>query len=161
MFYAEKRYKNNFDPCFTRSFMFRNPEEVFREFFGATSFEFPNPIGVSVHFRPSVHSHPSSNSIVRPPFFGPFEFLPFGFPRFNNSFQVLPGSFTWYNTSSSRVGCIGTMMGQTSISTQFIHGRKITIQRIFENGMEIIMTYENDVLRSKTVNGVPQPIMYS
>ncbi|XP_043604257.1 dnaJ homolog subfamily B member 6-like [Bombus pyrosoma] len=159
-FHAEKRYKNNFNPCFTGPFMFRNAEEVFREFFRTTSFEFPNPIGVSVHLGPSVHSHPSSNSI-RPPFFGSFEFHPFGFPRFNNSFQVLPGSFTWFNTNRSRVGSISTMIRQTSISTQFIHGKKITIQRIFENGMEIIMAYENGVLRSKTVNGVPQLIIYS
>ena len=33
--------------------------------------------------------------------------------------------------------------------------------RIFENGKETTMTYENDVLVSKSINGVPQPITAS
>jgi len=33
--------------------------------------------------------------------------------------------------------------------------------RIFENGNETTMTYENDVLVSKSINGVPQPITES
>jgi hypothetical protein len=34
------------------------------------------------------------------------------------------------------------------------------INRVFENGVETVMSYENDVLKSKTVNGVPQAISY-
>lgn len=33
--------------------------------------------------------------------------------------------------------------------------------RVYENGKETIMSYENDILKSKTVNGVPQSITYS
>lgn len=33
--------------------------------------------------------------------------------------------------------------------------------RVYENGKETIMSYEDDVLMSKTVNGVPQSITYS
>lgn len=33
--------------------------------------------------------------------------------------------------------------------------------RVFENGKETVMSYENDVLKSKTVNGVPQSLTYS
>jgi DnaJ family protein B protein 6 len=33
--------------------------------------------------------------------------------------------------------------------------------RLFENGKETTMMYENDVLVSKTINGVPQPITAS
>ena len=33
--------------------------------------------------------------------------------------------------------------------------------RIFENGKETAMTYENDVLVSKTINGEPQPLTAS
>lgn len=33
--------------------------------------------------------------------------------------------------------------------------------RIFENGTETVMKYENDVLKAKTVNGVPQAISYN
>ncbi|CAG2065435.1 unnamed protein product [Timema podura] len=32
---------------------------------------------------------------------------------------------------------------------------------VVENGKETSMTYENDILTSKTVNGVPQSLTYS
>lgn len=35
------------------------------------------------------------------------------------------------------------------------------LYRVFENGKETIMSYENDELKSKTVNGVAQSIAYS
>ena len=36
---GKRRHKDDFDPHFTGTFMFRDPEEVFKEFFGGTSFE--------------------------------------------------------------------------------------------------------------------------
>lgn len=33
--------------------------------------------------------------------------------------------------------------------------------RVYENGVETIFKYENDVLKSKTVNGVPQAITHN
>lgn len=33
--------------------------------------------------------------------------------------------------------------------------------RVYENGKETIMKYENDVLKSKTVNGVTQALSYN
>lgn len=30
-----------------------------------------------------------------------------------------------------------------------------------ENGKETVLSYENDILKTKTVNGVPQSITYS
>lgn len=33
--------------------------------------------------------------------------------------------------------------------------------RVLENGVETVMSYENDVLKSKTVNGVAQAIAYN
>lgn len=35
------------------------------------------------------------------------------------------------------------------------------LYRITENGRETVMSYENGVLKSKTVNGVPQSLTYS
>lgn len=43
----------------------------------------------------------------------------------------------------------------------FLIARFLFFCRVFENGKETIMSYENDVLKSKTVNGVPQSITYS
>nr|CAD7455263.1 unnamed protein product [Timema tahoe] len=34
-------------------------------------------------------------------------------------------------------------------------------ESVVENGKETSMTYENDILTSKTVNGVPQSLTYS
>lgn len=36
---GKRRHKEDFDPHFAGTFMFRDPEEVFREFFGGSSFE--------------------------------------------------------------------------------------------------------------------------
>lgn len=37
----------------------------------------------------------------------------------------------------------------------------IFIHRIYENGKETVLKYENDVLKSKTVNGVQQALSYN
>lgn len=37
----------------------------------------------------------------------------------------------------------------------------LCIRRVYENGKETVMKYENDVLKSKTVNGVSQAISYN
>lgn len=51
-------------------------------------------------------------------------------------------------------------MKRTSTSTKFINGKKITTKKVSEGGQETVMTFENDVLKSKTVNGVPQALSY-
>lgn len=37
---------------------------------------------------------------------------------------------------------------------------KFAFSRVYENGKETVMSYENDVLKSKTVNGVNEMISY-
>ena len=49
-------------------------------------------------------------------------------------------------------------MKSTSMSTRFINGKKVTTKKVVDNGVETVTTYENDVLKSQTVNGVPQAI---
>ena len=39
-----------------------------------------------------------------------------------------------------------------------MNGKKLVTQKVVENGVETLTTYENDVLKSQTVNGVPQVI---
>ena len=46
-----------------------------------------------------------------------------------------------------------------STSTRIVNGRKITTKKMVDNGVETVSTYEDDVLKSKTVDGVPQPIL--
>ena len=45
---------------------------------------------------------------------------------------------------------------RNSTSIRFENGKKLKIQRTFENGAEIVKVYENDVLKSHTVNGQVQ-----
>ena len=49
-------------------------------------------------------------------------------------------------------------MKSTSMSTRFINGKKVTTKKVVDNGVETVTTYENDVIKSQTVNGVPQAI---
>merc|ERR1719431_2196924 len=64
--------------------------------------------------------------------------------------------------SSSSFGGGGGMGGMnvrsSSTSTRVVNGRKITTKKTMDNGVETVTTYENDVLKSQTVNGVPQAI---
>ncbi|XP_017892969.1 dnaJ homolog subfamily B member 6-B-like isoform X1 [Ceratina calcarata] len=154
---GKRRHDDDFDAHFAGTFVFRDPEEVFREFFGDSGFEdlFSDLIGVGR--RGSRHSHPTSNSISTS-FFSPFGF---GFSPFNNLFEGASGNFTSFNTFTSFGGSnVGGAVRRTSTSTRFINGKKITTEKVIENGKETIMSYENDVLKSKTVNGVPQSITF-
>ncbi|CAH1115473.1 unnamed protein product [Psylliodes chrysocephalus] len=92
----------------------RDPEEVFREFFGNSIFDF-----LSEDFSMDRREDRDSGSVP---------------------------------TSS--------YIRKVSTSTKILNGKKMTTKRIYENGKEVVMNYENDVLTSKTVNGVPQSIQY-
>jgi len=67
-------------------------------------------------------------------------------------------------TFSSMLGGVGGGgvggMRSSSTSTKFVNGKKITTQRLCENGMETVKTFENDVLMSHTVNGEQQAIQH-
>merc|ERR1719319_49641 len=49
-------------------------------------------------------------------------------------------------------------MRSSSTSTRFVNGKKITTKKVVDNGQESVSTYENDVLKSHTVNGVQQAL---
>ncbi|XP_076300475.1 dnaJ homolog subfamily B member 6 isoform X3 [Lasioglossum baleicum] len=159
---GKRRHEDDFDTHFTNTFVFRDPEEVFREFFGGTAFSDLYKMGV-LNGGFHRHSHPSSNSISTS-FFTPFGL---GFSPFN-VFEGASGpinftsfdAFTNFDSSRGGGGGGGGAVKKTSTSTRFINGKKITTKKVFENGKETIMSYENDVLKSKTVNGVPQSITF-
>ncbi|XP_076631360.1 uncharacterized protein LOC143346776 isoform X2 [Colletes latitarsis] len=159
----KRRHDDDFDIHFGGTFTFRDPEEVFREFFRGTSFaDLYKMTDLNEGFH--RHSHPSINSIS-PSFFSP---LGLHFSPFNNLFEGASGNFASFNTFTSFDGTSGGGSGgggggtvkRTSTSTRFINGKKITTKKVYENGKETIMSYENDVLKSQTVNGVPQSIMF-
>ena len=46
----------------------------------------------------------------------------------------------------------------SSTSTRMVNGKKVTTKKVVDNGVETIQTFENDVLKSQTVNGVGQAV---
>lgn len=186
------------------SFVFRDPEEVFREFFGgADPFEdLLDPFGLMggrhrsarsarhhhhspYHHPAHQHHHAASNALVNPMFRSPFAdfgmMSPFGmlggplmgfggahhrsiFDDFDDGgMQMHPaagGGFTSVQTFSGSMGGLGGGVGMrsSSTSTRFVNGKKITTKRVVDNGVETVKTYENDVLKSHTVNGQKQAV---
>ncbi|XP_060528191.1 dnaJ homolog subfamily B member 6 isoform X2 [Cylas formicarius] len=154
-------------------FSFRDPEDVFREFFGGNDvFDILNDLhphrsadrSRHHHHRANRHSHPQ-NQLSSHGLFSPFSLLGGGFMDdfFGagshggfSSFSTINSTFTNGAGSPS-----GANVRRTSTSTRFVNGQKVTTKKVFENGKETVMTYENDVLKSKTVNGIPQSLTYS
>ncbi|XP_016986002.1 dnaJ homolog subfamily B member 6 isoform X2 [Drosophila rhopaloa] len=146
-------------------FIFRPPEEVFRECFGvnATFAEFfRDPNGYSNGTSSSSssrrnggssasrHHHPHQHKFVSP----------FGINYFSNAFTPF-SSMTSGNGSSGITHLSSGPTGgvkRTSTSTVFVNGKKLMTKRVVENGKETVFSYENDVLKSKTVNGVSQKL---
>ncbi|XP_029930097.1 dnaJ homolog subfamily B member 6-like isoform X2 [Myripristis murdjan] len=171
---------------FHETFTFRNPEDVFREFFGGrdpfADFFGGDPFGDDPFFGGSRrHQSRVSRSRTSDPFYGGAfgGFPPFGagFPLFDSrfgSFSAMSslgpmghmttmgslggGGFTSFS-STSFGGSSGGSMGNfrsVSTSTKIVNGRKITTKRIVENGQERVEVEEDGQLRSLTINGKEQ-----
>jgi len=74
----------------------------------------------------------------------------------------MPMGFTSVQTFSGSMGggmmAGGMGMRSSSTSTRFVNGKKITTKKVVDNGVETVKTYENDILKSHTVNGQKQAI---
>ncbi|XP_062235697.1 dnaJ homolog subfamily B member 6b isoform X2 [Platichthys flesus] len=146
------------------SFTFRNPEDVFREFFGGRDpfadlfAEDPFDFYRGNCGRQGGASH---NRMGGPIFaFGGFPAFGHGFPAFDQGFSSFGGmgggGVTSFSSSSFGGGGGGGGMGNfksVSTSTKFINGRRITTKRIVENGQERVEVEEDGQLKSLTVNG--------
>ncbi|XP_072307057.1 dnaJ homolog subfamily B member 6b isoform X2 [Eucyclogobius newberryi] len=146
------------------NFTFRNPEDVFREFFGgrdpfADFFGDDDDFFGGFHGRHRGGSRQNMGSSVFgfggfPPF-GHHGFVPFdaGFGSFGSMGGVT--SFSSSSFGGGGGGGGGGGMGNfrsVSTSTKFINGRKITTKRIVENGQERVEVEEDGQLKSLTVN---------
>ena len=47
---------------------------------------------------------------------------------------------------------------EKSTSTSIVNGRKVSKTTLVENGKKTVLTYENDVLVEKLINGISQPL---
>lgn len=169
---------------FHEGFTFRNPEDVFREFFGGrdpfADFFGADPFSDDPFFGSGRrHHNRAGRSRTGGSFYGGFVgFPPFGagFSPFDPGFgsfgsmstmghmghmatmgSLGGGGFTSFSTSSFGGG--GGGMGNfrsVSTSTKIVNGRKITTKRIVENGQERVEVEEDGQLRSITINGNEQ-----
>ncbi|XP_070566633.1 dnaJ homolog subfamily B member 6-like isoform X3 [Ptychodera flava] len=164
-------------------FDFKTPDEVFRDFFGGRDpfAEFFEDTRRGTGHRGSGSSlFQNSFSSGFPGFgfqsFGSFsdpfasnDLTPYssfngGFPNpggfhhgFIQSFDTggFGSGFTGFSSSSSFSTGTGNVK-RTSTTTKIVNGRKVTTKKIFENGKETVEVYEDDSLKSLTIDGVPQ-----
>jgi len=200
----QQRAGDNFDEEFSfgfPSFAFRDPFDIFREFFGR-----PDPFeemldpfnddpfrafggfgmmggggggrsqrsGGGLVMRHQRRNHPMAS--LSP--FGGFGGFGLGLSGFGmgfggggslfDEFDSVGfsggggGGFTQtFSSSSFGGGGPGMSMRSSSTATRFVNGKKVTTKKVMDNGVETVTTYENDVLKSQTVNGVPQAIQGS
>ncbi|KAJ8010215.1 hypothetical protein DPEC_G00072690 [Dallia pectoralis] len=148
-------------------FTFRNPDDVFREFFGGkdpfADFFADDPFE-DFFGGGRRQQHGMSRSRTAGPFFQGFGgFSSFGsefnsdMPRLQHGFTSLGhmggGGFSSFSSSSFGGGGMGNVRS-VSTSTNVINGRKITTKRIVENGQERVEVEEDGQLKSRTVNGL-------
>lgn len=138
------------------SFSFRDPEDVFREFFGCDPFAdlFGGPSG-----RNGQGAMNRRGDVFGFPGFG------FGFggmhdafsgPAFNQGFTSFSSStFSFGGQGGNRPG-----VRKTTVSSRIVNGKKIETRTTMDNGVETVTVIEDGVVKSKTVNGVPQAIGY-
>ncbi|KAK5877759.1 hypothetical protein CesoFtcFv8_025236 [Champsocephalus esox] len=157
-------------------FTFRNPDDVFREFFGGSdpfaTFFADDPFNDNFGGGHSHHRGQPRGSLFG---FGSFPAFGPGVSGFDpgfGSFGNMGGGFASYSSSSfggggGMIGMVGGGMGggggggmgggnfkSVSTSTKFINGRKITTKRIVENGQERVEVVEDGQIKSLTVNDV-------
>ncbi|KAM9333119.1 dnaJ homolog subfamily B member 6b isoform 3-T4 [Pholidichthys leucotaenia] len=148
---------------FDGGFTFRNPEDVFREFFGGRdpfanffddSFDDPFFGGSRRSQRTSSRNGMGGSAFG----FGGFPTFGGGFSGFDSGFSSFGnmgvGGFTSF--SSSSFGSGGGGMGNfksVSTTTKIVNGKKITTKRIVENGQERVEVMEDGQIKSLTVNG--------
>lgn len=125
------------------------------------------------------HSHPQNNTLLTS--FSPF----MGMGLMDDFFSPTPSNgFSSISSMSFSNGSSNGALKRTSTSTTFVNGKKLMTRkyvrnldedpeqlinlifnffhfRTYENGKETILKYENDVLKSKTVNGVQQALSYN
>ncbi|XP_045434236.1 dnaJ homolog subfamily B member 6 isoform X4 [Pipistrellus kuhlii] len=151
---------SHFDNPFEFGFTFRNPDDVFREFFGGRdpfSFDFFDPFD---DFFGTRRGPRGSRNRGTTSFFSAFTGFPAfggGFPAFDAGFtsfgSIGHGGLTAFSSSSFGGGGMGNFKS-VSTSTKIVNGRKITTKRIVENGQERVEVEEDGQLKSLTINGV-------
>lgn len=153
------------------SFSFRDPFEMFREFFGDGDIfqDMMDPFNRSqrAHGNSEANRSNRNGNTSFDPFgsmgFGGFGMggmmrSPFGGSSIFNDFGSFGGSSSVQSFSSSSGGGFGNGFSsmQSSTSTSIVNGRKVTTKKVVKDGVETVSMFENDVLKSHKVNGIEQ-----
>ncbi|XP_036276867.1 dnaJ homolog subfamily B member 3 [Pipistrellus kuhlii] len=149
-----------FEDPFECVFTFRDPVEVFREFFGGR-----DPFSFDMLFRDpfdNILGGRRSRSRGSSPLFPTFnEFPAFGggFSSFDSGFHSFAslgnGGLSSFSTSCGSSGGMGSFKS-VSTSTEIINGKKTTTKRIVENGQERVEVEQDGELKSLIINGKEQ-----
>lgn len=124
-------------PGFT--FTFRNPDDVFKDFFGGQD-PFAN-------FFDDFSSFGSSSRM------GPNRF--FSFPSTGVDFTSFSmGGLNGMDSMGGGGGGGGSNFRSVSTTTRFVNGKRTTTKKIKENGQERVEIEEDGVLKSVIINGV-------
>lgn len=129
-------------------FSFRDPEEVFREFFGGRD-PFAEFFGTSGFPGFGQSMFPGFGVGSSDPFMDPFGDM----GRSNGMTTFSTSSF------SGPQGASGNFRS-TSTSTKYVNGKKIVTKKVMSNGTETVTVEEDGILKSRTVNGEAQAIAY-
>ncbi|XP_003417952.3 dnaJ homolog subfamily B member 3 [Loxodonta africana] len=149
-----------FEDAFDFVFTFRDPAEVFREFFGGRdpfSFDFfGDPLENIFGSRRSSRRSRSGGSLFST--FSEFPAFGSGFSSFNTGLTSF-GSMGSGGLSSFSMSCGSGGSGNfksMSTSTEIVNGKKVTTKRIIENGQERVEVEEDGELKSLIINGKEQ-----
>ncbi|XP_069441498.1 dnaJ homolog subfamily B member 3-like [Ovis canadensis] len=151
-----------FEDPFECVFTFRDPADVFREFFGGRdpfSFDFfGDPLENFLGGRRRSRGSRSRGSASLFSAFSEFPAFGGGFSPFDTGFTSF-GSIGNGGLSSISMSCGRGGMGNfksMSTSTEIMNGKMITTKRIVENGQERIEVEEDGELKSLIINGKEQ-----
>lgn len=137
-------------------FSFRDPNDVFREFFGSDPFNdyFADMTGGSSNTQQSQNNSNSNNRQAGSSMFvNPFDVL-----GNLDGFGGMLGGTTMQmsSTSSGFGGSGGPNVKRISTSVKTVGGKRVETKKVFENGVETVTVIENGKVKSKTVNGQAQ-----
>lgn len=147
---ASTPYGSPFDTGYT----FRNPEDIFREFFGGL-----DPFSFEFWDSPFNSDRGGRGHGLRGAFsagFGEFPAFMEAFSSFNTLGRSGGSHTTFSSTSFGGSGSGSSGFKSVMSSTEMINGHKVTTKRIVENGQERVEVEEDGQLKSVTVNGKEQ-----
>lgn len=141
------------------SFSFRNPNDVFREFFGASD-PFASIFGDDDFFfgvsgsdgrlRNGSKKSSRKSKIQNPT---TSTFMSFGMPDMFGATGFPGGASFSMSSSNFGAGGGGANFRSSSTSTKIVNGRTVTTRKVVENGVETVTLEENGRVIRKTING--------